>query len=517
MKKITKTFRFAVLLVLVLAPVAVRADATRWSAFVERAKSVPPAPAVTNSVRYSDKPAERQVPLKQLELPAVRSLRLLTHANVPLKVVMGLIPRTLDEVQEMLAVVKRINEEEKLPADERLKLHLVCDSHATFRKLKVSQDDFDRYVEVNRFFHMTRSDVWMQDWGEIAVVDTPAENKEQLLLLDTNRGRDSLAELPASLARLWSGYFVKKPTASTYSSGDYGGNIEVTPDGVLMLGTTSSQELRDILAVGYKDRTAILDTDWLQVGHVDEYLTTIPTPKAPRGYAILKADPTMGLACIAKLPKEELDREMESMVQALLKNYREQPEGVFDTKEQTQSLRVFATLYAYHAQVNGYAADLAAIGPVDAATITAAVPQLIEANRKIQETIDAQVATLVETIKRTSGDATTEVTVIPLPAVFEPFNASGKSIAMLPGCANLVVLRNHIVVPDPLLPCLRADVQRTLESLSLKPTFIPDASYHFWQGQLHCGTNVLRHPNKWLLDPERRPLRTKQFRDLLAP
>lgn len=514
MKTLTKTRRFALLVALHLTASLAFAD-TRWSAYLAHARSEPPLPQTTNAVRFRTAPAEKQVELKALDISKARGLRLLNHANIPLKVVMGLIPRTLDEVQEMLAVVKRINEEEQLPEDERIKLHVVCDTFDTFRKLDVSQEDFDRYVEVNRFFHMTSSDVWMQDWGEIAVVDAAGEKKEQLLVLDTNRGRSSLAELPGTLARLWSGYFFKKPTANAGSAGDYGGNIEVTPDGVLIIGNTSSQELRDLLALGYKDRTALLDSSWLQVGHVDEFLTTVPTTKAPRGYAILKADPEIGLACLAKLTREELEAEMEAMVRALNKGYRAHPEGVTETKEDTQSARVFAALYAYHAHANGYALDLTQVGPVDAEALKALIPQLIEDNKKIKQTIDEQVATLVDTIKKASADAATEVTVVPLPALFEPFTRyAQKSIAMLPGVANLVVLRNHVVVPDPLLPCLRAEVARALERLGAKVSFIPDASYHFWQGQLHCGTNVLRHPNRYLLDPERRPVRTRLFQDL---
>jgi hypothetical protein len=51
--------------------------------------------------------------------------------------------------------------------------------------------------------------------------------------------------------------------------------------------------------------------------------------------------------------------------------------------------------------------------------------------------------------------------------------------------------------------------------IGVKPWYIPDASYHSFQGQLHCGTNVLRHPDRWLVDPTRRPMRARHFQDLM--
>lgn len=486
-----------------------------WSQALQAAKSTPPSPVVTNAVKYrTDKP-EKQVALKAVDWTNVRSLRLLTHANIPLKVLMACIDKTRDEVQAMLAVIKEINETEKLPADERIKLHLICDREQSFRSINVSQEDFDKYMEVDRYFYLGQSDIWMQDWGEIAMVDLPGQKKQQLFILDTNRARASLAELPGTLAREWNAHYFQKPTPSRTSSGDYGGNIEVTPDGVLVIGTTSSEELRNLLAKGYAGRTAVLDTSWLQVGHVDEYMSTIPVPSAPRGYVIVKADPRAGLARIAKLPREQLDRELDQFVRTLWQTEALKEKASYWDREDSGAKRAYALLHAYHASQNGYTLDPAKVLPGDGDR-TAEVAKLIADNTKIADTIDAQIALLKETIRKASGDSSTPITVVSLPALFEPFSSSGKSVAMLPGAANMVVLRNHVVVPDPLLPCLASDIKSALIGIGLKVHMVADASYHYWQGQLHCGTNVLRHPNKWLGDPSGRPQRASNFQELLS-
>jgi hypothetical protein len=48
------------------------------------------------------------------------------------------------------------------------------------------------------------------------------------------------------------------------AGGDNGGNIEVTPDDILILGNTATAEFQKFLERrGYKDRIALVETDWL--------------------------------------------------------------------------------------------------------------------------------------------------------------------------------------------------------------------------------------------------------------
>jgi hypothetical protein len=450
-------------------------------------------------VRYRTGRPDREALLKSIERADVRGLRLLSHDNVPLKVVMACTERTLDEVQQVLAVLKKIDREARLPDDERIRLHLVCDRESTLRALRVGQQEFDRFLEVNRYFNTRGEDVWMQDWGEIAMVSTSAEREEKLVVFDTNRGRSTLADLPAVLARMWSGYYFRKPTMNTKSCGDYGGNIEVTPDDVLFVGSTASQELRDILAQGgYADRMAVLDTGWLMVGHVDEFVTTVPAAASARGYSILKADPELGLRVLAAIPREKLVAETAGMLERLYKNKRRFPAGTLGPADERKARRLFAMIHALHAKLNGYEIDVRTLAPGLDTDELARCGDVVQSNRRVARKIEDEVARLAAAVRGASDDPAAAVPVASVPALFEPFNFSGRTIALLPGAANLVVLRDHVVVPDPLLPSFRDAIGRTLRDLGVRPSFVRDASYHFMQGQLHCGTNVFRHPHRFV-------------------
>ncbi len=41
--------------------------------------------------------------------------------------------------------------------------------------------------------------------------------------------------------------------------------------------------------------------------------------------------------------------------------------------------------------------------------------------------------------------------------------------------------------------------------VGLIPHFIDDMSYHTREGEIHCGTNVLRHPNHYVVKPKYLP------------
>jgi hypothetical protein len=113
-------------------------------------------------------------------------------------------------------------------------------------------------------------DLWLQDWGEVAVYQVDGETRERLVLLDAQRGR-GLPDFAQHLGRR-----LRAPVLSmdVASEGDYGGNIEVTPDQILFLGDTTSAELQDYLeGYGYADSTIVLQTSHLVVGHVDELVT----------------------------------------------------------------------------------------------------------------------------------------------------------------------------------------------------------------------------------------------------
>ena len=488
---------------------------SRWEQYLGEAKSVAVEVREPNTVEFrTDRPRE-QVEIKEVTADQIQGMRLVNHNNAPIKVLMILVEKTLDEVQEMIDVVIAVNKENTLDPKEKLKIQLICTSPQTFRKLKVTQENFDKYIEYNRYINAAMEDIWMQDWGEIAMVEVAGEEHAQLVIFDTNRGRGGLAPLPAVLAKMWSGYYHKLSRSG--GAGNYGGNIEVTPDNVLMIGDTSTPELRDLLTSrGYADRIALMHTSWLNVGHADEFMTTIPNKDAPRGYTVIRVDPNMALDLFAQVPREQLDTEMKGLVNSLYKNYSVHPTGVDQGREESYSSKLFNRLYAMHAVLNDYTPSADVLGEESVESALDDARKTIEDNHKAATFIEANMVLLENAVKSASGDTTTPLEIKTIPGLFEPFGWGNTTVALTPGAANMVVLRDHLAVPDPLLKCHRDAMKQTFDSINVRSHFIPDASYHYFAGQLHCGTNVFRHPNRHVVPENRGAERADKFRRLGA-
>ena len=426
-----------------------------------------------------DKADEKPV-VQEVRPEEVESFRLLGHWNVPLKVLMVLSKDTRDEVRAMLDVVKEIRRDASQPGAGQLRLHLITESVEELGHLHLTQDDLAGPVEYNRYFET--DDIWLQDWGEIAAVRRKGEDKDRLVILDTNRGR-GLAPLPAKLARMWNSRYLELDVES--DPGNYGGNIEVLPEGTLVVGDSSTPALRKSLAdLGYADRMVVLESDWLRVGHVDEYLTFLPEPESPLGFSIAKADPVRAMQLLEDLDPATMERQLQAGVAAATRYSWANPDQV---KVDRRSLldRLHDVSYVYRGLV----------------TPPAELPEdlrgWVEVNQRVGAVVDRNVERLVEAVAARHGGIRPEV--VSVPVLFDTYQ--GKSVAITPDSVNMIVLGRHLVVPDPLLPVLRDEVRRVLDGRGHRTHLVPNWTYHSLDGQLHCGTAVFRHPNRLLFRP----------------
>ncbi len=451
-----------------------------WDQSFDKAISVPLlTPGEGLQVEAIWKEPRKQVEVKEVTTKTIKSLRLLGHANVPIKVLMVCTSTTKDEVQGMFEVIKDINESSNLAREEKLKLQIIAASQDALKGLQISTEDFKKYCEVCPYFRT--KDIWMQDWGEIAAVNVEGAAKERMVVLDTRRGR-GLAELPSILAKQWNGHYVK-PKAENGPCGNYGGNIEVTPDDVLVIGDTSTQKLRDFFAkVGYADRMSVLETEWLTVGHVDEYLSTLCTPESDLGYTIVKADPRMAMEQLKNIPQDQLKGRLDGMVKSFYKFYSINAGGY--RQENSKVRKVFKTMGHLYEHLNGAKNEW-----------TDDSKDFAEFNEKCAQIIDRNVEAMKAKLREVNGDI--EINVVSFPTLFEKMYG-GKACAILPGVVNMVVLRDHLVIPDPLLKEYREHIAQQTSQLGYKAHFVPNGSYHFLQGQLHCGSNTFRHPNRYV-------------------
>ena len=207
----------------------------------------------------------------------------------------------------------------------------------------------------------------------------------------------------------------------------------------------------------------VVDTSWLLVGHVDEYLSYVPA-STPRGWKLLIASP-------------DLARQMLLDAQA---------DGYGSTM-----LHVGKFWYTN----NGTAPADISIDDV------LADPDLLEASQNAQAAIDDEVAKLQAEIGLSADE------IIEMPFLFDEvqYGQTSYNIAYQPGTVNSLVMGDTIVIPKPFGPNIggvdifEADLEQRLgtavnqlgaDGQGMDLFFADDWDvYHRLDGEVHCGTN----------------------------
>jgi len=397
-------------------------------------------------------------------------IRLLDNNHIPQKVLVVLSDTSYGNnhidtgpmVKKLVEIVKEINTSGQLSGNDFIKVYIVIGNDASLKNLNLSSEDIEKYVEVCNFLHT--DDIWMQDWGEICAV----EKNGTLInaIFDSKRGGGIGGKFPALFAESASMPYFSNPNSSG-ECGDYGGNIEVTPDNIFFAGNTMSDACRNFFAKnGYENRQVMLDTSWLDVGHIDEYMMVIPTAHSACGYSIVRSDPWYALDLI----KTAADSDFEAL----------------PTEYKTSMLEIRAALN-----------DPESYKGSD-------VQQMIDLNRTIGEIIDQNIGKFMQEVRRISGDSEREFPVVAWPNLYIGNSGSkpNRCSAFLPGVVNLLVLRDHLVVPATHFPPFEKIIEARFRSQGNKVHFIDEYMYHDLLGEVHCGTNVLRDPNRVIVTPK---------------
>ncbi|XP_078498935.1 protein-arginine deiminase type-3-like isoform X2 [Lissotriton helveticus] len=309
----------------------------------------------------------------------------------------------------------------------------------------------------------SRSDQWIQDEMEFGYTESPKKCFPVVFDSPRNRG---LKDFPfKKILGPDFGYVTREPKNSLeVSSQDAFGNLEVSPPvtvrgkvyplgriliGNITLTNTSrrmSKVVRDFLYAQQVQPPVELYVDWLLVGHVDEFMTFVPADSL-KGFRLLLASPS---ACYRLFREKQQQGHGDAVMFQGLKA----PQRTIDNILSDEKMRVECHY----------------------------VQSCINWNRNI--------------LKKELG--LTEQDIIDIPVLFSL--ELKKARAFFPNMVNMLVLGSHLGIPKPFGPiidgkcCLEEEVQSLLEPLGLHCTFIDDyLSYHQYDGNVHCGTNVLRH------------------------
>lgn len=391
------------------------------------------------------------------------TIRLMSANQLPRKVLVVNHADTTGFVKELFRVVRDIHEKDGLTGEDAFKLHIIDSAgvlaspgaRATF--FGAPAGVVETLVEINP--DVRTNDIWMQDFGELCTWSDGAAAVPAVF----DSARDAgLKDFPEWISKNWNRTLCVNPSSTAgFGDGDSGGNIEVTPDNILYHGDSMTPECREFfLKNGYDGRKVMLATKWLAVGHIDEYLSIVPTRYSPCGYAIVRADPDCAIELLEKASRADFE--------AL-------PEPYASFLPKLQGARL---------------APEAWTGTAEAA--------FIELNRKIGGIIDENTGRLVSEIRRITGDAHREIPVVSWPVLFKGNEAAahGNCIAYTPGVVNHLILRDHLLVSDPLFPPFRKVIRERATSLGCRVHYLNAASYHDRKGDVHCATNVLRDPDR---------------------
>ncbi|ODS22627.1 hypothetical protein AB835_13195 [Candidatus Endobugula sertula] len=322
-----------------------------------------------------------------------------------------------------------------------------------------------------------KGDHWIQDEIEFGYCQGAGHSIPVVFDGPRNRGLDSFPE-DELLASDFGHFQIEGEQVNSreeYNSLDGFGNLEVSPPVVVNgrnypfgrivfggkkfadYGDGDRQMMPEIRRFLYAQKVQSpieVFSDWLAVGHVDEFLNFIPD-SSKKGFKLMLASTKK---CINKL--NELKRDGYGAVNMFVGRKK----GKHDSDISAEI------------SIDDFLAD----------------KPLIAFNAQCQRNIDLNREVLKQELGLNDSD------IIEAPVLFKPYNKEERAAAYFPDMVNHLVLNNHSLVPKPYGPL--KDGKDVFEEMMIdclpnghKAIFIEDwYSYHQEFGEVHCGTNTLR-------------------------
>jgi protein-arginine deiminase len=323
-------------------------------------------------------------------------------------------------------------------------------------------------------------DPWTQDFFDVAYVSKPGEGGAPFGMWVAIRSAQPDRSAGAIVNRHFLGpdfgsFYIHEaggtdPYTHGYSMNSFG-NWDVIPPHATAAETyplgrnvfgagTTPDERPDPVFVDFVHAQAVqppleMDTTWLAVGHVDEYVQWVADP-GPKGFRTLVAHP--------------------AGARDLLLELREAGHG---------AVPMFVGKYFYDFDTGQeYPAE------VTVAEVLADADRMA-ASEYAQTVIDEEIDKLAAATDLGEEDIT------PMPFLFEEI--WGTMLAYQPGTVNLLHVDGVVVIADPFGPVIdgvdpfKADLETRLGAHGLEVYFADDWDlYHAMMGEVHCGTNVVR-------------------------
>jgi hypothetical protein len=165
---------------------------------------------------------EFQGGFREIKIDQIEKIRLLDHKKKPEIIFLANTSENTDFIKTIKKVLLEINAQEKTDIKLAVLQYNAANSYGEI----FAGDDTRKIIDRDHL------DQWLRDFGKIAVVKLRGKKKEEYAVLDLNRGRDLEGFSKRLASKLDIGY-VLLPIDEI--AGNYGGNIDATPNGVLYI------------------------------------------------------------------------------------------------------------------------------------------------------------------------------------------------------------------------------------------------------------------------------------------
>ncbi len=304
--------------------------------------------------------------------------------------------------------------------------------------------------------------LWLQDTMEIGCSEKPGQRMNVVLKANRDESLDNFARdklLGPDYGWIQVGIFRER-----YGNGeevndslDWYGNLEATPPflgyplGRIYYGfnpdgpedASLNPEIVTMLEAQEVQAPALrLDTGWLFIKHVDEFISFIPSGNSEYRYKVLVVDPATMIALLEKWMNSGYGK--------------------------TRILGKYSKVATVATLLNNEG--------------------LIKHNKYLQR---ERIEPNIDLLKKELG--LREEDFIRVPAFF---NKWGSSI--VPNMVNSLIVNGHILIPAPNGPIIdgkdqmEEEIRKLLSGLPLILHFVDDRQYHKSFGNVHCATNVRR-------------------------
>jgi len=362
-------------------------------------------------------------------------------------------------------------------------------------------------------------DRWMQDGMEPGFHQIPGQSSVPATLrTPANRGGGSSNDIETYtkrflLARDY-GMFESMPPTAGFNSLDSFGNLECSPPfgkypfGRIIYGGTTvtsgrlTREMRpktqQLLTAQVIQEPLKIHTNWLQVGHVDEFISFLPGAGGTHGWKVMIASPKLALDLALAQPDSV----------PLFRGFDITQAHPFDSAKMAGSDLTVRTVGALRSNGDLRDAQQGAQDIIDDVRTRELMPAL--------GLVDTDFIHLPILFTRDPLPSPTPPPPPPPPLAPPPPPPDTASyIAYTPGSVNMLVISKggsdlHLCVPKPYGPndgtgCIfEADIDAKLSPHVSSIHYIDDVvSYHIGAGEIHCGTNSQRTPptEKWWETP----------------